>query len=91
MIVERYSNLKEVVGSVIPGCEISSLLDGKLSRWSNASYALALACRHFVSRKQKNKHNNYIIEVSSSHQYDKWRKVVVLLREYKNIVSNTRF
>ena len=28
-----------------------------------------------------------IIEVSSSYLYDKWRKVVVLLREYKNISS----
>ena len=26
-----------------------------------------------------------IIEVPSSHQYDKWCKVVILLREYKNI------
>ena len=29
-------------------------------------------------------------EVSSLHEYDKWRKVVVLLREYKN-VSNMSF
>jgi hypothetical protein len=29
MMVERYPNLKEEVGSLIPGCEISSLLDKK--------------------------------------------------------------
>ena len=29
-MVERYPNLKEEVGSSIPGCEISSLLDIKL-------------------------------------------------------------
>ena len=27
------------------------------------------------------------IEVSPSHKYDKWLKVVVSLREYKNIIS----
>jgi hypothetical protein len=43
MMVERYPNLKEGVGGSIPGCEISSLLDRKISRWSIASYALALA------------------------------------------------
>ena len=30
MMVERYPNLKEEVGSSIPGCDISSLLDKKL-------------------------------------------------------------
>ena len=30
MMVERYSNLKKEVGGLIPGCEISSLLDMKL-------------------------------------------------------------
>jgi hypothetical protein len=33
MMVERYSNLKEEVGSLISGYEISSLPDGKLARW----------------------------------------------------------
>ena len=33
MMVERYLNLKEEVGGPIPGCEISSMLDGKLARW----------------------------------------------------------
>ena len=33
MMVERYPNLKEEVGGSNPGCEISSLLDGKLARW----------------------------------------------------------
>jgi hypothetical protein len=32
MMVERYPNLKEELGGLIPDCEISSLLDGKLVR-----------------------------------------------------------
>jgi hypothetical protein len=52
MMVERYPNLKEEVGNSNPGCEISSLHDGKLARWSIASYALALACRPFVSKSE---------------------------------------
>jgi hypothetical protein len=43
-MVERYPNLKEEVGSLISGCEISSLHDEKLTRWLIASCALALAC-----------------------------------------------
>ena len=36
------------------------------------------------------KHNKIrIIEVLSSNQYDKWRKLVVLLREYEKNISNT--
>ena len=44
MMVERYPDLKEEVGSSIPSCKISSLLDIELARWSTASCALALAC-----------------------------------------------
>jgi hypothetical protein len=33
MMVERCSNLKEEVGGLISGYEISSLPDGKLARW----------------------------------------------------------
>jgi hypothetical protein len=43
----------EEVGNLIPGCEISSLLDGKFAKWSTASCALALACRPSVSQKLK--------------------------------------
>jgi hypothetical protein len=57
MMMETYLNLKEEVGNSIPGCEISSLLDGKLARWSTASCALALACRPSVSKKEKEKKN----------------------------------
>ena len=32
-MVEGYPNLKEEVGNSNPGCEISSLLDGKLAKW----------------------------------------------------------
>jgi hypothetical protein len=53
MMVERYPNLKEEVGSSVPAMKISSLLEGKLARWSTASCALALACRHSVSKKER--------------------------------------
>jgi hypothetical protein len=33
MMVESYSKLKEEVGGLILGYEISSLLDTKLARW----------------------------------------------------------
>ena len=39
VMVEGYPNFKEEVGGSNPGCEISSLLDGKLARWSTASCA----------------------------------------------------
>ena len=39
VMVEGYPNLKEEVGGSNPGCEISSLLDKKLVRWSIASCA----------------------------------------------------
>jgi hypothetical protein len=55
MMVERYPNLKEEVGNSISSCEISSLLDRKLARWSTTSCALVLACRLFVSIKRTNK------------------------------------
>ena len=51
--MERYLNLKEEVGTSNPGCEISSLLDGKLPRWSTTSCALALACWPSVSNSFK--------------------------------------
>ena len=54
MLMARYPNLKEEFDGSIPGCEISSLLDIKLVRWSTASCALTMACRHYVS-KQTNK------------------------------------
>ena len=55
MMVERYPSLKEEVGSSNPDCEISSLLDEKLVRWSTASCALTLACRPSVSKKKGKK------------------------------------
>ena len=61
MMLERYPNLKEEVGGSIVGCEISSLLDGKLARWSTASCALALACWPSVSKQ----HNNVIHSVNN--------------------------
>jgi hypothetical protein len=53
MMMERYPNLKEEVGSLILGYEISSLSDGKLARWSTIFCALALAYRPSVSKKLK--------------------------------------
>jgi len=44
----------------------------------------------FSMTRLGNTKKNRIIEVSSSHQHDKWRKVVVILREYENI-SNMSF
>ena len=55
MMVERYPNLKKEVGDSIPGCEISSLPDRKLARWSTASCALALASRPSVLKIKNNK------------------------------------
>ena len=57
MMVDRYPNLKEEVGGSIPGCKISSLLDGKLAMWSSTSCALALACRPSGSKKKPNHKN----------------------------------
>jgi hypothetical protein len=58
MIVERYPNLKEEVGSSIPGCEISSLLDKKLARWSTVACALALACQPSIYKSNNKKRQN---------------------------------
>jgi hypothetical protein len=55
MMVEKYPNLKEEVGSSIPDYEISSLLDIKLVRWSTASCALTLACKPSLSKTKHNK------------------------------------
>jgi hypothetical protein len=53
MMVERYPNPKEEVGGSNPGCEISSLPDGKLARWSTASCALELAFWPSLSKKKE--------------------------------------
>jgi hypothetical protein len=54
MVVERYPNLKEGIGGSNPDCEISSLHDVKLVRWSTDSYALALAYWSSVSNNNNN-------------------------------------
>jgi hypothetical protein len=59
-MVKRYPNLKEEVGSSSPECEISSLLDGKLARWSTISCVLALACWSFVSKLIKSRKHSTI-------------------------------
>jgi hypothetical protein len=55
MMVDRYPNLKEEVGGLIPDCVIPFLLDRKLVRWSIVLCALVLTCRLSVSQKKKNK------------------------------------
>jgi hypothetical protein len=37
MMVQRYPNLKKEIDGLNPGCEISSLPDEKLAKWSTAS------------------------------------------------------
>jgi hypothetical protein len=50
MMMEKYPKLKEEVGGSNPGCEISSLLNGKLAKWSTTSCALVLAYRPSISK-----------------------------------------
>jgi hypothetical protein len=69
MMAERYPNLKEKIGGSIPDCEISSLLDGKLAKWSTASCALALACRPSVSQKRKKKKKKNSLRVEFHGDY----------------------
>ena len=54
-MVWRYPHVKEEVGGLIPSCEISSLLDGVLPKWSTTSCALALARRPSVSIRKRKK------------------------------------
>ena len=68
--MERYPNLKEEVGSSIPGYGISSLLAINLVRWSTASCDLALACQHFVSIKKK---------LASYGRFDRTSGILVIL------------
>ena len=52
-MVDIYPNLKKEVGGSFLGCEIFSLLDIILVRWSNASCAMALACRPSIDLLKK--------------------------------------
>ena len=52
-MMERYPRLKKEVGGLIPDCDISSLLDRKVVKWSTTSYALVLGCRPFVSKRRR--------------------------------------
>ena len=53
VMVEGYPNLKEEVGGSNPGYEISSLLDGKLARWSTASCAWRWTVGLLSQKKEK--------------------------------------
>ena len=68
-MVERCPNLKEEVGGSISGCELSSLPDGKLVRWSTASCALVLAYQTFVSTKKKALADSLIIFYKSLSRF----------------------
>ena len=70
MMVEGYPNLKEEVGGSDPGCEISSLPDRELAKWSTASCALALACRPFVSNNNNNNNNNITTSFKNYEEND---------------------
>ena len=50
MMMGRYPKLKEEVGGLNTGCEISSLPNGKLAKWPTTSCTLALACQPSVSK-----------------------------------------
>jgi hypothetical protein len=54
MMMERYPNLKEEVGSSIPCYEISSLLDRVLARW-NCLLCFGAGLLAFYLKKIKNK------------------------------------
>ena len=57
MVAERYPNLKEEVDNLIPGYEISSLLDMKLVMWSIASCSgVGLLAFRLKTKKKKKKH-----------------------------------
>ena len=79
MMVERYPNLKEKIGSSIPGCKISSVLD-RLPSWSsNASCALALTCRPPMSRKKDKKRGLMKPMFTINVQGDFWAQPVNIL------------
>ena len=61
LMVGRYPNLKEEVGSLILSYEISSMHDGKFTRWSFVSRTLTLTCRPSVSKK--NTHPSFVCMV----------------------------
>ena len=54
-MVDRYSNLKEEVGGLIPSRDISSLLDIKLLRWSTISLCFGVGLTSFYLKKEKKK------------------------------------
>ena len=54
-MVERYPNLKETVGGSIPGCEISSLLNGKTCQVVNYLFLCSDTDSSTFSLKKKKK------------------------------------
>jgi hypothetical protein len=81
MMVERYPHLKEDIGGSNFGCEVSSLPDGRLARWSTASCALAITCQPFVS-ENKNYESHFPLQT-------KVNLVVVTLHIHLVKVYNT--
>ena len=75
----------EEVGSSVPGCEIPSLLDKLLARWSTASCALALACWPSVSKKkEKRKEVKDGASYSSSVYAMLWLNVWHFIRDIRH-------
>ena len=72
MMVERYPNLKEEFGSLIPNYDISSLPNGKLAKWSIA----LLAC--CLKKKKKEKRNAKKISPDNAPKLQAWACIQVL-------------
>ena len=56
-------------GDSIPDCEISSLLDKELARWSTASCALVLAC--YLKKEEEKKIFTLIMNIKDIHMRSK--------------------
>jgi hypothetical protein len=67
MMVKRYPNLKEEVGSSIPGYEISSLLENKTCQVVNCLLCFGVGLSAFCLKKKRKVvevvgHGPYLIE-----------------------------
>ena len=65
MMLEGCPNFMEEVGGSMSGCEISSLLDINLARWSTTPCALALAYWGVMSQEGKEKESKYHVQAYS--------------------------
>ena len=70
MMMERYVNLKEEVGSSIPGCEISSLIDGNLSIDQLSHVLWYWHVGLLSSKKLKNKKVLYMFQKNITYKHN---------------------